>query len=231
LVTFSTTHEEFVSRMPIIFAEASLLIERIRKAIDAEEVLEFLNISGHDLQKLDLSYLLTDELLATGTNLDDAVLIDAELIRADFKNASLNRACLRNCQLGLAAFDHSSMREICMENVSFVLGDCEESDLEGANLSRSVLTDASFWYCCLNHANFESVQANKVGMLSNEMIGANLKNGSFVEATFMNCDLTGSDLSGGDFTRAKFRNVTLKAVKWGNAILDGAQFDPGVSPR
>jgi uncharacterized protein YjbI with pentapeptide repeats len=44
--------------------------------------------------------------------------------------------------------------------------------------------------------------------------------------------LTGADLSGGNFTGADFREATLKAVKWDNAILDGAQFDPpGMSPR
>jgi uncharacterized protein YjbI with pentapeptide repeats len=37
-------------------------------------------------------------------------------------------------------------------------------------------------------------------------------------------------LSGGDFTRAIFREANLTGVKWDNAILDGAQFDPGVAP-
>jgi hypothetical protein len=44
--------------------ETSLLIEQLHKAIDSHEVLKFLDISGHDLQKLDLSHLLTKELRA-----------------------------------------------------------------------------------------------------------------------------------------------------------------------
>lgn len=212
--------------------ETSLLTDQLRRAIDSKEIINRLTISDHDLQKVDLSHLCARKLFATGTNLDDAVLAGLDIIEAaDFIGASLNRACLRNSQLVLTSFNQCSMHEICMENVWFVNGDCEDSDLEGANLSMSVLTNATFFLSKLNRVNLENARAFDAGFNDIDMIGASLRNGYFEKASFLRSDLTGSDLSGGNFTGADFREATLKAVKWDNAILDGAQFDPGASPR
>ncbi|MEE2643480.1 MAG: pentapeptide repeat-containing protein, partial [Myxococcota bacterium] len=125
------------------------------------------------------------------SDLSGAVMVGAQLRRADFNVVDLQGADLRGA---------------CLEESIWTRSDLRGAYLSGADLSRSDLLDSLLI----------EVQANEVDLSGVEVAGSNLSGG-----IFRSLEAPGVSFSGTIFDRSSFDGSNLRGSSWVGALLDG----------
>lgn len=160
--------------------------------------------------------------------LDDTVLLGADLRRSDLRGADLNRARLSGAQLGEANLTRATLDEAILQNVSLDgaelnFASTKKTQLQGAtatfveatglDLDTANLDGSNFAHANLPAAKLKDARANGVNLDSAVLYGADLSNASF----------RGANLGGENLIGAKFGVPRLEGVRWRSAAsLDGA---------
>jgi uncharacterized protein YjbI with pentapeptide repeats len=168
-------------------SDTSLPLTPLRQAliIVFREVFPLARSQHKDPQALD----------ASGIQLDNAYLIQADLnqawlIRASLRRASLFKANLKKAELSIA--------------------DIRESDLREADLSVAALP----W------ANFSRANLSEASLRSSRLSNAILKGANLSEASFEKADLHEAVLAGAIFSETNFNGADLDHADFRDAILD-----------
>lgn len=181
------------------------LLTEIKSAIENNEILDNIDISGVDLSFLNFTGITADRLQGQktdfkGTALMNASFRDCNFDEAVFENCNFQEADIADCFFYRTQFQHVSMKKAKLA-ISF----CSEACFDGADLSESILVGTSF-----DDASF---------------VNANLSRADAESVVFIGADLTGADLSYGNFEEADFTNAKLDRVRWKGANIKGAVFD------
>jgi uncharacterized protein YjbI with pentapeptide repeats len=105
------------------------------------------NLSGANLEQSNLS----------GTNLEYAVLSDADLREASLSGANLEHAVLSNANLQLSNMSSASLRMVNLSDADLGRVNLSGADLSGADLSSASLRMANLSSANLNGTNFTGV--------------------------------------------------------------------------
>jgi len=144
-----------------------------------------------------------------GVNLHKAVLVDENLLYADFRDANLSLANLSGSCLAKCNFNNAdlSYAYIIDSDITKSIFDC--ANLHGACLAASNLTEAKIRRSNLINANF-----NWVNFTDAIIIEAKMMQSTFVGANFNNCylvrsSLQGSNLSGSSLIRTDLSETSI----------------------
>ena len=181
------------------------------------------NLSGADLRGLDLSlpdpvsrdHPETGKFLANllrqkdyassqlgvnfeGVELNNARLNEANLLRANFVRAKLRRAKLSGAILREATIVDSDLSDATLEEADFRKASFGKVCLKGANL---------------RGANLSSAILTTVDLTDAALIGADLRQATAHESTFINADLSYADLTKASLAWSKLGGANLSQAK------------------
>lgn len=181
---------------------------------------ENMDLSGHNLSKLDYKYFrafigadlrytvfngIEEEGLSfRGSSLSYAQFVDALIPQSNFIRTNLSFANFYS-----AVLDGSSFIGIHAQNVHF-----KEARMVAANFKESKMIDSDFSNTHLDQANFKNSFLTGTNFNNSKLSRANFKNAKLQGSSFVNCDLEGAD----------FTNANLEGVNFTGADLLGAKF-------
>lgn len=128
----------------------------------------------------------------------DAILVGANLWRADLSGAAMNRTDLRKALLSFALFNGASLPHAELQGATLFKTDFRDADLRAANLSSVAcgVTNGARPQPCT------SVQFQRAQLSGANLRDADLRNGDFWGAQLSGADLRGADLDGADLSAA-----------------------------
>jgi uncharacterized protein YjbI with pentapeptide repeats len=179
--------------------------------------------SGSDETKL--SALLDNTLSLRGRRLEGAVLIGAQLRKADFTGARLAGAYLDDADLREAKFDCANRRqrddhsEQCanLQGASLI-----RARLQGASLRQARLDGASLIGARLEGASLLEARLDAASLLDAQLQGAALDRASLRGAFLWSANLEGASFIGAAFQGVMMSRADLQGVDLRGAVLDGA---------
>jgi uncharacterized protein YjbI with pentapeptide repeats len=139
------------------------------------------------LVEADLTEVWMPQAYLREANLSDAHLNDANLSNAHLNDANLNNAHLNNAHLNNAHLNNAHLHG----------ADLSEADLHGANLSNAHLSNAHLYRANLSEADLH---------------GANLSNAHLNNANLSNANLSEAHLHGANLSNADLSNANLKGA-------------------
>lgn len=181
--------------------------ERVLAAVAEGRALRGEFLAGLDLSGADLSGGKFEEAI-----LSRVKLIGAKLVNANLKGASLRMADLSGCDLTGALLERT---------------DFSKSKLGKAKLAKSKVTDAAFWKCEGEGADFSGAEGEGARFSRSNLRGANFRRcklvaGDFDYATLEECRFEDSELP-----NASFETVKAARACFDRCNLAGARFGEG----
>jgi uncharacterized protein YjbI with pentapeptide repeats len=178
--------------------------------------LNFANLQGADLQRVDLQ----------GADLQRADLEGADLQGADLQGADLQRADLEGADLKEANLERVNLERAIMRRTNL-----EKTNLKGANLERAKLWEVNLEEANLERVNLEGVIMWRTNLEKTNLNGANLLNTYLPEANLSGTNLSGTilwmailrqaNLSGANLESAYLKRTDLEGAKYTNANTNG----------
>jgi len=207
--------------------EKPLTREEVLKMIEGHGGPEGLDLSGENLEGIDLSSLPDGPALDLhginlrsanlqvanfrSANLQGADLAYANLQRANFQDANLQAAFLLSANLQRANFHDANLQAAYLS-----LANLQEANLWSANLQRAILLGANLQGAFLQRANLQGAD-----LWDANLQGANLAYANLQEANLRGANLQGTDFRHADLSRARLydadlsRETRLEDVDWG----------------
>ncbi len=189
-----------------------------------------LKLRGRDLRlaRLDRSDLHKADL--TGTLLDDASLVGANLGRIKMSCADLtelrlsgDRRLAKCTSAQRANFSRARLAEAQLAGADFSQAKFESAHLEGAELVDSVLVGASFLLARLDKADLSGgVQAQGANFLLATLQGADLNGAQLQTATLQTASMQGAVLTLAQLQGATLNDADLEGASLNLARLEGA---------
>jgi uncharacterized protein YjbI with pentapeptide repeats len=213
---------------------ARILDEHARWLASAEQKGARADLSGAQLDAIDLSDVDLSGARLRGVSLNGANLQRVQLTHADLVDASLQRADLSGANLLLADFTGADL------NCANLRGTTSTSDKElghvrrGPKFCEAILRGAQMQDCYCAMSDFSGSQLADVNLTGANLEGAKLSNNDLAGAglrgaNLATADLTNSDLSGADLREARlvntdFAGADLSGADVSSADLQGANF-------
>jgi len=201
----------------------------------------------------------------SGAQLDAIDLSGADLSGALLRGASLNGANLQRVQLTHAELVDASLQNADLSGANLLLADFTGADLEGANLSDTtsasekelghirrgprfrdaILRGARMrnCYCVMSDftgarlagADLTGADLEAANLSSNDLAGAALRGANLTNANLRNTDLSAAglrearlsnaDLTGADLSGADVSSTDLRGANFDNAHVSGIRYD------
>jgi uncharacterized protein YjbI with pentapeptide repeats len=205
-------------RNPRSFTDATLLIDDSTEcdlrpgAQCVGAILTYRNLTGADLEDINL----------TRATLVYATLTGANLAFANFSHAGLNGDSLANANLRGANFSYADLsgtdlRGATLGGVAFSYAILERANLSNDNLTGENFTSANLAGTNLSNANLEDAR-----LTGASLVGANLENANLTAA-----NLTFANLSNADLTGANVTGANLNALFCNTQMPDGSVNNSG----
>lgn len=212
------------------------------------------DLSKMKLERLDFSGGLLSKAVMVGTNFTDAVLKDADLSEADMFGAVLRNADLQNANLTSAVLRGVSLRGANLTKANLTDADLRGGVMLGASGDESYGTERTdLTQCLMDYAQGTRAKMSNVDFHGSSMVGANLegaklfgsdlsdvdlsyanlRDADLSDTRLNNTNLNGSDLNGAQLSHAVLKNVSLRAAKMSEDLLEGldkSQLDIGDEP-
>ncbi|MHA3704554.1 pentapeptide repeat-containing protein [Jatrophihabitans sp. YIM 134969] len=136
---------------------------------------------------------------ASGTDVDDIEIEDAEIAAVSLDGGRVTRLVLSNCTL---------------RSVSLV-----EVDLSDGRLDRVEVTGSRWASCVVDGGTWEGVTLTDV-----RSVRLSARQATWRQVTFRDCDLTALDLSGARLDRVRFENCTMVDTEFAGATVKKVDF-------
>jgi hypothetical protein len=130
------------------------------------------DLTGANLEGLNLSRVNFSHVKLNKANLSLACLDNADLSHAQLKNVNLSHAQLQKSHLAFAN----------LERAVLLYANLKRSDLRGAYLKHAVLEDANLLQANLSHAHLKNALLASTNMRRAELVDANLKGANLTAA-------------------------------------------------
>ena len=164
------------------------------------------------LRKFDLS----------GTDLDAIDLSKADLRKANLTGVSLKLANLSETDLRLADLTEANLTEANLSGADLTWADLRAAGLFEANLSGANLSGADLTWTHLTEANLSGANLRKANLSGANLRKANLSGANLSEANLSGANLSGADLSEANLTWADLSEANLNRANLSRAGLGGA---------
>ncbi len=170
-----------------------------------------------------------------GRRLEDVVLSDAYLPKADFTGAELRGvqmsyaqlqgASLVLAQLQGAALDHAQLQDAWFDEAQLQGASLLEAQLQSASLDHAQLQGASLVWARLQGASLNYAQLQGASLGAARLQGASLRGARLQSATLDAAQLQGASLDGAQLQGASLRWTQLQGASLDAAELQGAFLD------
>lgn len=150
----------------------------------------------------------------SGEKLLFADLRDANLTRANLKDATLNGADLKNADLRDANLTRAELRSTDLRGANLNKADLKDANLRNVDLRGDDLRNVDLW-----GGNLSEAHLNNADLRGNVLAGANLVFADLSYADLTGTDLREADLSYADLTRATLSRTRLVGTNLANTIL------------
>lgn len=168
-------------------------------AEDAEASRRWLETGGADGSTVQW---IDDDL--SGSDLSNAVLVEATLLRSNFSDCLMQRADLSRAMAGGARFDRARLADAALVKTELTEAHFDRADASQARFTKSTLDRATFPGTVLRSANFDSASC-----IDASFCEADLRGASFVKTNLEGADLGGADLSG-----TRWQGTVVNAATW-----------------
>jgi uncharacterized protein YjbI with pentapeptide repeats len=173
--------------------------------LDIELDLNEANLSGANLEGIDLSEVLLKRANFRGTHLERA-----SLSRTHLEEADLSRACLEEADLSIAHFEKVNIREAYLEGVNLNGTHLEEAFLDGIHLEGASLEGTHLEGASLKQAHLEGTSFNRA-----HLEGADLREAFFNSTTKLhNVTLSNEICGSASLADIRWDGVNLAVVDW-----------------
>ena len=188
-------------------------------------------LDGTVFEKPLLLELRAADSLWRGANLDQPIMLSADLTRARFDNAKLKGAVFVKAQAGMI-----KLKEAALENCYFIGADLSGADLGGAkarasswrrgkldsaNMAGGVFEECDFGEASMQRANLRDARFNRSILSGARMANCSAEKGEFFQTQ---CRMT--DFSASDLSEAGFMQADLSEASFRGAQLSGARHLP-----
>ena len=191
--------------------KAKALLERILRTDRNASELDFacLDLSKMNLDGVDFSFCLMEQVNLTGASLIGANFHGAVLARANLTSANFTGANLTDCNLG-----GSVCHETIFDQATLLRTKLSKSDLKFAEFKQANIDQPEVLDMTLEGVNFEGASINSWPFL--EM---SISDVTFTKATLKSCSFINCRLNACDFIRADLPSTT-----WANCNLSNIDF-------
>lgn len=206
--------------------------ERFKKALAEGEDLTngdwaCIDLSGQNLDGIDLSRAFLEQVNFTGASLKNANLSRAILARADLTDADLSGANLEEANVGAVKGLRTNFTDANLKSARLSKADFTEADF-----TRADLTDTETLYIILNRAKFTETRMPTMKFIESKLEGPSFIKADMTTSVFYDCDITDADFSEAILHRCVFADVRLENVVFDKADMTSACFaatDPAKS--
>ena len=150
-----------------------------------------------------------------GAQLNDSILIRANLSTANLVDANLRRANLMEADLMEADLRGADLSE----------ADLSEADLWGADLRKATLSTTIFVKANLRKADLRNADLSHADLYKADLSGADLRNTDLNQASLYKADLSGANLTWADLAGSFLRSANLSGADFSGAGLSGADLN------
>ena len=171
------------------------------------------DLSGADLQDVDLHEAKLGGANLSGADLQGANLSEAELSGTNLSGADLQGADLREAEL----------REANLSGADLQGASLSEAELSGANLSGADLQGANLRQAKMSGANLQKANLRRASLGRADLKGADLRQTNLIEADLREADLRFAVLVGTDLTNADLTGCRVYAISAWDVKLEGAK--------
>ena len=191
----------------------------------------------------------------SNTDLNQANLMNARLIRTDLSGANLNQAVLsgadlRTSTLRGADLSVANLQNANLENADLSGADLYAADFNGADLNGAILTGAKLNNTDFSASNLDGVTSGQLifddrggilepiklprewTIINGYLIGpkanlsdAQLSGRNLTELNLSGADLSGADLSGSNLNEVNLQGANLQGANLGETSLAGTNFN------
>ena len=188
------------------------------------------DLSGANLDGLDLSGVLLSGANFRGASLNKTNLSSAQLIHADFSGASLQGTNLRRADLLLANFSGANLSGADLSGAAPASDNPYVSTRRGPKFKEADLTDALFVETYCYRSDFSGAKLIRTNFSQSylsdaDLRGANLSGNDLSEAVLVNAHLEGSNLSRANLSEAQMVHVNLSRSRMSGADITGANLE------
>jgi uncharacterized protein YjbI with pentapeptide repeats len=173
--------------------------------------------------------------LQAGQVLEDVLLDGVSLHGVDAGSVRIQRACLRDVDLGEARLRGLALAEVLGERVHGANGDwggcrlrhasLQGARLTGLDLAEASIENASFRGCKLDYANFRHATIAHALFEDCVLRGADFQGAQLRAVRFAGCELAEADFSKAKLTRVDLRGSALAGLAGSVLALAGAIVD------
>ena len=176
--------------------------------------LSLVNLSGANLENVNLREAKLYRGNLVEANLRGADLFRGNLVAANFSRANLSGADLSESNLGGANLNGANLSATNLGAAYLALANLKGADLRGANLIGAEPSSANLKNACLRDADLLRANLSHSNLISADLCGANLR-----EVVLSGADLYRADLSGACLECASLRHAILRESNLRGAIL------------
>ncbi|MGE0087588.1 MAG: pentapeptide repeat-containing protein [Desulfococcaceae bacterium] len=200
----------------------------IRQIISSEKSdLRKMNLSGLELENInlyqaDLTGSNLNKTRLAGAVLMNASLVDADLTAADLSDAKMTRICLRDADLSGANLSDARLREADLSEAKFNGANLRGVDLRGAKLNKARLAWADLRGADLSDADLSGAILTDADLSGSDLSRAILSESDLSVANLSRCTLTGADLNAARISSADLSNADLSGANFKWAELSGS---------
>lgn len=202
--------------------EIPLTREDVLKLIEEHGGPEGLDLSGRNLEGINLSGKSSGLLDLHGIN-----LIGANLQKADLWNANMLKAELAGANLQEADLSYTKLQKAILTSANL-----QEANLSFAQLQEAILWHANLQEAILFNANLQEANLSNANLQKARLFNANLHKANLFDANLQEADLTSADLQKADLqytnlvkTILGLAKITydtrLEYIKWGQKYILG----------
>lgn len=183
---------------------------------EARKKNEWADLSGSDLQGMDLrdTGLCRDDLTGAnlrGTNLLGMDLSSAKLQGADLREANLRWTNFRSLDIGL--FFPADLSKSNLSNAILFFANLSKANLTDAILNKARITGANLSEADLARADLSEANLRKADLRKANLTGANLRHADLQEANLTGVNLEGANLTDAHIGYAIFGDVDLSLAE------------------
>ena len=180
------------------------------------------NLQGAYLSESDLRGANLREARLHNAVLDRIQGQRANFVSADARNTNFSGADLRGADLSYGILENALLSNAKLNGASMYAVDLREAQMLRADLSRVDLRDAKLEKAMLSLANLENADFSAAKLGEANLMGAQFKDGIFLEADFRKADLRGAVVTGAVVRDARFDGANLEGADLRGAIGLGA---------
>jgi uncharacterized protein YjbI with pentapeptide repeats len=164
-----------------------------------------IEINNANLKTVDLESANLDSSVFRGTNfryanLKNATFTNARLQGSVFKGANLYKVNFAYSNLINTVFTENFLKDSKNNNIAFNAANLDDSNLESANLTSSMLERVSFRNANLKGANFTSAKLKGAVFTGADLLNANLKNAQLDDKALDDAKLCNTTMKNGELS-------------------------------